>query len=310
MFFLTSEDRLARAYIEDHWQALNSMSGEYCDIYIGTVRGDTDDVAYKQMQSLSNIPGVPLLRPNDLPCLLIWSGLHHVKVSLRVANYEPEDLTHRLRACFGEIWKVAGSAGDPPQPRRIWDRFRRRSKPYSDRPDQILTQIALIAGGNAVRADRHQLEYDVFISYKRRLRDQVTALAKALEEEKLRVWFDKAIAPGNQFHADIAHHLRRSKAVVVAWSPDAFPKGGDVYGWVIGEAAIGRDRLRNGDCGYVPTLFEQTDLDPPFNTDHVLDLTKWFEKDGWGRQTCDEWRSLLSALYPWTGDRRQASQMA
>ena len=312
MFFLTSEDRLANAYIEEHWKALDGMSGEFCDIYICDMRANNDDSAYKQMQSLTNIPGVEQLAPNDLPCLLIWSGADHARLSLRISDHDPAEMTSRLCACFGKLWEVGKVLPENVGSGSIWQKLtgkRPQEKTQSDLAKEILRHLALSFNSSDSKRTydaRKELQFDVFISYKRRLRKQVADLADTFSDAKIKVWFDKALEPGDQFHADIAHHLRNSRAVVVAWSPDAFPKGGDRNGWVVGEALIGRSRLSAGDGGFVPTLFESTDLDPPFNVDHVVDLTQWFEKSPWDRKDSAEWKSLLAALYPWIGDPRQA----
>ena len=85
---------------------------------------------------------------------------------------------------------------------------------------------------------------DIFISYKRRLRPQVERIAGALRELGLDVWFDAALEPGVSFSAEISHEVRNAGCVLVCWSNDAFPHGGDENGWVLGEASIGRKRGR------------------------------------------------------------------
>ena len=317
MFFLTSEDRLAHGYIADHWKALDGMSGDYCDIYVCGMTINADLDAYRQMQSLTNIPGVKSLTPDDLPCLLFWSGDECAKLSLRVADHNPGDLTARLRACFGEIWKAKSYAQNDKDDdsffRLISRKLLTRSPPEAT-IRTVLGAITEISQRSSLRKKNSALvpvmQFDVFISYKRRMRRQVEELSKTLADTKIKVWFDKAIEPGTQFHAEIALNLRRSKTVLIAWSPDAFPKGGDTNGWVVGEALIGRSRSASGDGGFVPTLFERTDLDPPFNTDHLIDLTKWFEKSHSERTSCEEWKALCGAIYPWTGDPRQRMHMS
>jgi outer membrane protein OmpA-like peptidoglycan-associated protein len=132
---------------------------------------------------------------------------------------------------------------------------------------------------------------DVFISYKRRMRPQVEQIAAALRALKLSVWFDARLEPGVSFSAEISQEVRTARAVLVCWTNDCFPHGGDKNGWVLGEAAIGRGR-----GVYVPVLLEPTDLDPPFNTDHVETLIGWARADGLGAQDDPAWLDVLAVL--------------
>lgn len=129
---------------------------------------------------------------------------------------------------------------------------------------------------------------DVFISYKRRLRPKVEQLAERLEALGVDVWFDAELESGSTFSATISHEVRHAKCVLVCWSNDAFPHGGDRHGWVIGEATIGRDR-----DVLVAAFLEKSDLDPPWNTVHADDLTRVGEKN-W--EIDSGWRSVLLAI--------------
>lgn len=132
---------------------------------------------------------------------------------------------------------------------------------------------------------------DVFISYKRRMRPQVAHIAEALRALKLTVWYDARLEPGVSFTAEIAQEVRGARAVLVCWTNDCFPHGGDQNGWVLGEAAIGRGR-----GAYVPVLLEPADLDPPYNNDHVESLIGWARADGLGRQDDQAWLDVLSVI--------------
>lgn len=111
---------------------------------------------------------------------------------------------------------------------------------------------------------------DVFISYKRRMRPKVEQIAAALEALGLDVWYDAELEAGISFSAEISARVRAAKCVLVCWSDDAFPHGGDRNGWVLGEATIGQQR----GC-LVPVLVERADLDPPWNTIHTELLIGW-----------------------------------
>lgn len=128
---------------------------------------------------------------------------------------------------------------------------------------------------------------DVFISYKRRLRPRVEEIAAALRARGLAVWYDAALEAGTSFSAEISSEVRSAGCVLVCWSDDAFPHGGDSSGWVVGEATIGQGRGR-----LVPVLLEATELDPPWNTLHTESLV------GWSPDKLDHpgWRNVLAAI--------------
>ncbi|MEO8757425.1 MAG: toll/interleukin-1 receptor domain-containing protein [Devosia sp.] len=128
---------------------------------------------------------------------------------------------------------------------------------------------------------------DVFISYKRRLRPRVEEIATALRALGLTVWYDAALEAGASFSAEISNEVRHAGCVLVCWSDDAFPHGGDSSGWVVGEATVGQGRGR-----LVPVLLDDTELDPPWNTLHTESLI------GWTPEARDHagWRATLAAI--------------
>lgn len=128
---------------------------------------------------------------------------------------------------------------------------------------------------------------DVFISYKRRLRPRVEEIATALRALGVTVWYDAALEAGSSFSAEISNEVRTAQCVLVCWSDDAFPHGGDSSGWVLGEATIGQGRGR-----LVPVLLEAAELDPPWNTLHTESLIDW------SARAADHagWRNVLAAI--------------
>ncbi|HWA17443.1 MAG TPA: toll/interleukin-1 receptor domain-containing protein [Devosia sp.] len=111
---------------------------------------------------------------------------------------------------------------------------------------------------------------DVFISYKHRMMPRVAEIAAALRELGLDVWYDAGLVSGSDYADAISKHLRAAKCVLVCWTNDAFPHGGDKNGWVRGEAEKGRDR-----DVLVAVMLEETDLDPPWNMVHYERLIDW-----------------------------------
>lgn len=77
---------------------------------------------------------------------------------------------------------------------------------------------------------------DVFISYARADRARVEALAAALSQAGLSVWWDREIATGEAFSRVIEKELAEAKAVVVAWSEAAINSD-----WVKDEASHARE---------------------------------------------------------------------
>lgn len=59
---------------------------------------------------------------------------------------------------------------------------------------------------------------DVFISYKREDRAQVSLLADSLRGVGLAVWFDESLTSGEVYTAEIDRQLTESRAVLVCWS--------------------------------------------------------------------------------------------
>ncbi len=104
---------------------------------------------------------------------------------------------------------------------------------------------------------------DVFISYKREERARVEAMAQALRDLKLSVWFDAGLQSGHAFDEEINREVRGAKCVLVCWSP-----GAAASQWVRAEADIGRQRGVLAAC-----FLEPCDLYPPFNLVHAEDLS-------------------------------------
>jgi len=105
---------------------------------------------------------------------------------------------------------------------------------------------------------------DIFISYARSDRPRVAPLVAAIEAQGWSVWWDPAIAPGQEFDQRIATELAAAAAVLVVWTPSSVGSR-----WVRGEARDGADRgilvpVRIG-AAVLPSdsrAIHTTDLDP------------------------------------------------
>lgn len=110
---------------------------------------------------------------------------------------------------------------------------------------------------------------DVFISYKRAQRPEVEAIAQALRDLELEVWFDRELTPGREFPAEIERKAREARAMIVCWTPEATQSR-----WVLREAEIGRDR-----DVLAPVYLKQCALPCPYDTLHTIDLAGWKSLD-------------------------------
>jgi tetratricopeptide (TPR) repeat protein len=106
---------------------------------------------------------------------------------------------------------------------------------------------------------------DVFISYSSEDRDRVRPLAQALQAKGFSVWWDRALAAGDDYGAVIKRELETAKVVIVAWSQHSAASP-----WVRDEAGLARTKGR-----LVPVLLDKVDIPLGFGTIHTEDLTNW-----------------------------------
>jgi adenylate cyclase len=108
---------------------------------------------------------------------------------------------------------------------------------------------------------------DVFISYARSDKARVAPLVAAIEAKGWSVWWDPAIAAGQQFDDQIDAELQAASAVLVVWTPTSVASR-----WVRGEArdAAERDIM-------VPVRFGDVRLPIDARAIQTTDLDKWGE---------------------------------
>ncbi len=127
----------------------------------------------------------------------------------------------------------------------------------------------------------HYRMADVFVSYARSDKALVAPLVAAIEAKGWSVWWDPAIAPGQEFDGRIDAELDAAGAVLVVWTPTSVTSR-----WVRGEA---REAAERGIL--VPVRFEGARLPIDVRAIHTTDL------DGWGgNPDSPACRELLSAL--------------
>lgn len=133
---------------------------------------------------------------------------------------------------------------------------------------------------------------DVFVSYSRNDRGRVAALVAELERRGWSVWWDPAIAPGQEFDRLIAAELAAAAAVLTVWTEDSVQSR-----WVRGEARDGADRGI-----LVPVRLGNAVLPIDFRALHTIDLD---DTDPAGGPAFDAVLKALEALI--TRDRPGAA---
>jgi tetratricopeptide (TPR) repeat protein len=106
---------------------------------------------------------------------------------------------------------------------------------------------------------------DIFISYASEDRARVRPLAEALQGAGFSVWWDRALASGDDFGQVIRRELDAAKAVVVVWSAASASSP-----WVRDEASVARAAGR-----LLPVRIDPVDPPLGFGTVHTEDFSTW-----------------------------------
>jgi hypothetical protein len=107
MFLYTSEDRTLGAYIHDHWDALDGLSGDICDIHESLLQLRGEEDAYSQLKNISTIAGMSAVKLTDLPAIHIWSKDAYCTLSLKLMNSELK-IRDFFRFLFTELIDIGG----------------------------------------------------------------------------------------------------------------------------------------------------------------------------------------------------------
>lgn len=119
----------------------------------------------------------------------------------------------------------------------------------------------------------------IFISYSSKDRTKVKSLARLLEKEKHKVWWDKDIPPGARFDRAISKALDASNCIIVLWTKNSVESD-----WVLEEAYEGMER----DI-LLPLMIDGTR--PPFGYRRIQAI----KMDGFGASSAGV-KKLLAAL--------------
>lgn len=106
---------------------------------------------------------------------------------------------------------------------------------------------------------------DVFISYASEDRDRVRPLAQALIQRGFNVWWDRALAAGEDYAATIERELSNARAVIVVWT-----QGSVASTFVRDEAGRARE-----DARLVPVMFDRVNLPLGFGAFQTEDFSSW-----------------------------------
>jgi hypothetical protein len=106
---------------------------------------------------------------------------------------------------------------------------------------------------------------DVFVSYSRVNRDRIVTVSDNLEETGYSVWWDRALAPGDDYALLIEEQIDASKCVIVAWSDTARQSL-----WVRAEANEALDAGK-----LVQINLDKTRLPLPYSALNFVDFSAW-----------------------------------
>ena len=106
---------------------------------------------------------------------------------------------------------------------------------------------------------------DIFISYSSKDRDWVAELAEVLTTCGYKVWWDRELLPGDNYHKEIDNVLNKARCVVTVWSEHSVESK-----WVLAES--GRADKRGV---LIPVIYRPAVTPLAFDTSHNADLQHW-----------------------------------
>jgi len=233
IFLYTSQDVEMQSYLERHWDALSSETGDIFDFYDYSIRPGSPSAYSFTHDFVSALKYIPSIRPeaiyaNGLPCLLLWSGSKYFLIP------------------FGDVAS---------NPLLIRERFRFVLRCMSQ---DSFSEIEIKFGQQVAAAVDETT--DVFLSYKHSDHEFVYRLYNKLIGEGLRVWYDRNLEAGQRFDIRIHHFLKNATSAIVVWSADAIESP-----WVLAEALFAHSRKI-----LVPvSIKSDLSIPPPFNAVHT-----------------------------------------
>lgn len=132
---------------------------------------------------------------------------------------------------------------------------------------------------------------DVFISYSRTDLAAVTRLARAVEAEGYRVWWDADLPPHLSYGDVITNKIGAAKAAIVVWSKDSAASE-----WVRAEADMARNQKK-----LVQTALNNVMPPLPFNQIQYAEMGDWL-----GQPDHPGWRKVKASLADLCGTAEDA----
>jgi hypothetical protein len=105
IFLYTTEDPVVEQYISNHWKALDSLSGDVCDIYPSIEQFKHAEDAYDYIDQLHVIHQSGFREYTQLPGLFFWDQRGASEYISFGDNIQLADITKIIRTVFQEIHK-------------------------------------------------------------------------------------------------------------------------------------------------------------------------------------------------------------
>lgn len=136
---------------------------------------------------------------------------------------------------------------------------------------------------------------DVFISYSRTDKERVARLARAIEAEGYKVWWDAELPPHQSYGEVITAKIESANAALVVWSPDAAASE-----WVRAEADAARNQKK-----LIQTSLGDIMPPLPFNQIQCANIGDWD-----GSPDHPGWRKVKESLAALCGEREEMAEPA
>jgi hypothetical protein len=105
LFLYTSEDENVAEYILNNWGALDTLSGEYCDIYPSLEQFRNLEDAYDYIEKLTVLKRIEFLDYSKLPGIFFWDKSGNTEYVSLEQDVMPNQIKILVRTIFGEIRK-------------------------------------------------------------------------------------------------------------------------------------------------------------------------------------------------------------
>ena len=103
LFLYTSEDEYVSEYILRNWGALDTLSGENCDIYPMLDQFQNIEDAYDYIEQLTVLKGNKFLDYSKLPGIFFWDNSGNTEYVSLEQDVMPNQIKFIVRTVFGEI---------------------------------------------------------------------------------------------------------------------------------------------------------------------------------------------------------------